>query len=143
MYQKIKELITKYREIITYIIVGGLNTIVSWMAYFLCVYTFLDAADSFEHFIANTISWIVGVTCFYPLNRKWVFRSTNPHVLKEFAGFAGSRLFTWILDVVVMWVTVNVMNVPEWIAKVFISAVLVTIINYVLSKVVIFRKRDE
>jgi len=76
------------------------------------------------------------------LNRKWVFHSTNPRIMKEFTGFAGSRLSTWILDIVIMWLTVNVLSMHYWIAKIFISSVIVTILNYVFSKVLIFKKKD-
>ncbi len=141
MIAKCKELLEKYREIIVYLIVGVLNTIVSWVAYFICIWTFLNPDISWQHFVANTISWVVGVLFSYPLNRRWVFKSTNPKIIKEFGGFAGSRILTWFMDVVIMWATVNVWKMPEWIAKVFISSVLVTITNYVFSKLFIFRKK--
>lgn len=98
---------------------------------------------SWQNFVINSFGWIVGVTFAYPLNRQWVFRSKNPHIMKEFGGFAASRLSTWILDIVVMWVTVNAMNMHYWIAKIFISSVLVTVINYVFSKLFIFKKKGS
>ena len=88
----------------------------------------------------NTIGWLAGVCFSYPLNRKWVFRSMSPNIGKEFMGFAASRLTTWILDILIMEITVNYLMLDYWIAKIFISSVLVTIINYLISKVVIFRK---
>ena len=93
--------------------------------------------------IANTIAWIAGVLFAYPLNRKWVFQSTNPNVIKEFFGFATSRLSTWLMDILIMYVTVNVMGMHKWIAKIFISSVIVTIANYVFSKLLIFKKKDD
>ena len=115
MVEKVKELMIKYREIIVYLIVGVLTTIVSWAA---------------------------GVLFAYPLNRKWVFQSKNKEIMKEFFGFASSRISTLILDIVIMWLTVNVIGMNYWIAKIFISAVLVTIANYVFSKLLIFKKKD-
>ncbi len=141
MINKCKELLTKYREIIIYLIVGVLTTIVSWGANFLCEWLFFDPTISWQNDIINTIGWIAGVTFSFPLNRKWVFKSTNPHVVKEFFGFAVSRLSTWLLDIVIMRVTVNVFGISYWIAKIFISSVLVTILNYVFSKVFIFGKK--
>jgi putative flippase GtrA len=85
----------------------------------------------------------VGVCFAYPLNRSWVFKSHNPQIAKEFGMFAASRLSTWILDIVIMWVTVNVLAWNYWISKIFISAVLVTILNYVFSKVLIFGKKKK
>lgn len=143
MIEKCKKLIEKYREIIIYLIVGVLTTIVSWGANFICEWLFLDPDISWQNDIINTIGWIAGVLFAYPLNRKWVFRSTNPHLIKEFLEFAASRLSTWILDIVIMRVTVNVLDMNYWIAKIFISSVLVTILNYVFSKILIFGKKKE
>ena len=146
MIEKIKELFKKYEEkyeeIIVYLIVGVMTTIVSWVACYLSKYI-LDSNDSFQNMLIQTVGWVAGVLFAYPLNRKWVFKSKNPKVMKEFMGFAGSRVSTWILDIVIMWVTVNVMNMNYWIAKICISAVLVTIANYVFSKLLVFRKKKD
>lgn len=138
---KLKELYKKYEEIIIYLIVGVMTTIVSWAAAWVAT-LFLDSSNDFQNFIINTISWVAGVLFAYPLNRKWVFKSTNPRILKEFLGFAGSRVSTWIMDIVIMWLTVNVIGMNYWIAKICISAVVVTIANYVFSKLLIFKKKD-
>lgn len=137
---KLKELYQKYEEIIIYLIVGVMTTVVSWAAAWVAT-LFLDSSNDFQNFIINTFSWVVGVLFAYPLNRKWVFKSTNPRVLQEFLGFAGSRVSTLIMDVVIMWLTVNIIGMNYWIAKIFISAVIVTIANYVFSKLLIFKKK--
>ena len=141
MVEKIKELMVKYREIIVYLIVGVLTTIVSWGAAFVGT-LFLDVNGSdVQNAINNTFSWVAGVCFAYPLNRKWVFQSTNPKILKEFMGFASSRVSTLIMDIVIMWLTVNIIGMNYWIAKIFISAVVVTIANYVFSKLCIVKKK--
>lgn len=142
MIEKIKELMKKYEEILVYLVVGVLTTIFSWGACWVAEVLGLDATDDLQNFIINTIGWVAGVLFAYPLNRKWVFHSTNPQIMKEFIGFAGSRLSTWILDIVIMWVTVNLIHMNYWIAKICISAVVVTILNYVFSKILIFKKKD-
>ena len=145
MVEKIKELMVKYREIIVYLIVGVLTTIFSWGAYWVCTLFMEVEGPEFavNNAIANTISWVAGVLFAYPLNRKWVFRSTNPKILIEFLGFASSRLSTWIMDLVIMRVTVNVFGMDYWISKIFISSVIVTIANYVFSKLLIFKKKEN
>jgi putative flippase GtrA len=85
----------------------------------------------------------MGVCFAYPLNRSWVFKSHNPQIAKEFMMFAASRLSTWVLDIVIMWLTVNVLSWDYWISKICISTVLVTILNYVFSKVLIFGKKKK
>lgn len=152
----------KYREIIIYLIVGVLTTIVSWGACFVAK-LFLDPTQELQNFIINTIGWVAGVVFAYPLNRKWVFKSNNDKIVKEFMGFASSRLSTWILDILIMWFFVNICplnnliikicnwlnislatadidSVNYWVVKICISAVLVTILNYVFSKLLIFKK---
>ena len=164
--EKIKELYKKYEEIIVYLIVGVLTTIVSWLACFGAKF-FLDSNDSLQNFIINTIGWVVGVCFAYPLNRAWVFKSKNKKILKEFGGFAASRLSTWVLDVVIMWFFINIVSfegflikllaklsfvvtdiatqdkIYYWFVKIFISAVLVTIANYVFSKFLAFGKKKK
>lgn len=140
MIAKCRELCIKYREILIYLIVGVLTTIFSWAACFIFERFLLNPDITWQNALINTIGWIAGVCFAYPLNRKWVFRSTNPKVIKEFGEFAVSRLSTWILDLVVMELTVNVWALNYWISKIFISSVLVTILNYVFSKIFIFKK---
>lgn len=142
MIDKIKALYVKYEELIIYVIVGGLTTIVSWGAAFLGKLV-LDVDISWQNTVNNAFSWLVGVLFAYPLNRKWVFKSSNPQVLKEFLGFASSRVSTLIMDIVIMWLTVNVIGMKYWIAKICISAVVVTIANYVFSKLLVFKKDQK
>ncbi len=131
----------KYEEILVYLVVGVLTTIVSWGACFLAEHFLLDSSDTVQNMVINTIGWVAGVCFGYPLNRSWVFRSTNPKIAKEFTEFAVSRLSTWFLDLFIMWLTVNVLDWNYWISKICISAVIVTILNYVFSKVFIFKKK--
>lgn len=142
MFERIKLLLIKHREIIVYLIVGVMTTLVSWIASFL-LKLFLDSGHVFQNFLINTGGWIAGVCFAYPTNRIFVFRSTNPRILAEFLGFSASRLSTWILDILVMALTVNVFSMDYWIAKIFISSVLVTVLNYVISKLLIFRSKKE
>jgi len=142
MIDSVKKLLVKYREIIVYLIVGVLTTLVSWAASFI-LKLFLDPELVFQNFLINTGGWVAGVCFAYPANRIFVFRSTNPNILAEFLGFSASRLSTWVLDILVMALTVNVFSMDYWIAKIFISSVLVTVLNYVISKLLIFRKKEK
>lgn len=139
MIDKIKKLCSKYEEILIYLIVGVITTIISWGAAFLGKLV-LNTDISWQNTLNNTFSWLVGVLVAYPMNRRWVFKSTNDKILKEFLGFAASRVSTLIMDVFIMWLTVNVIHMNYWIAKIFISSVIVTIANYVFSKLLIFKK---
>lgn len=142
MINKIMGLMKKYEEIIAYLIVGVLNTIVSWVACWICEVTVLDPSIGWQNTVINTIGWIAGVLFGFWANRKYVFKSTNPQVFKEFLNFSGGRVSTLILDIVIMRVTVNMFHMNYWIAKIFISSVLVMIANYVFSKLFVFKKKD-
>lgn len=140
MIEKIKALCVKYEEIISYLIVGVLNTIVSWAAWFLCAYTFLDAQIVWQNFLLSLISWVVGVVFGYFMNRKYVFKSKEPDMWTEFLQFSGGRVSTWVLDEVMMILMVNVMMIHEGFSKIFVS-VLVMIGNYFISKFFVFKKK--
>ena len=140
MINKIKELCKKYEEIISYLIVGVLNTIVSWAAFFVCAYTILDAQVVWQNMMLSVISWVVGVIFGYFMNRKFVFKSQEPNMWKEFLQFSGGRVSTWLLDMVMMVLMVNIMGIGETFSKIFV-AVLVMIGNYLLSKFFVFKKK--
>jgi putative flippase GtrA len=140
---KIHDFFCKYEEILVYLVVGVIATIITWASCFLVERFWLDASDSFQNFWINTIGWVVGVGVAYPMNRIWVFKSHNPRIAGEFLAFAGSRLSTWVLDIAIMWLTVNVFSWNYWVSKICISTVLVTILNYVFSKVLIFGKKKN
>lgn len=140
MKEKILLLYKKYEEIANYLVVGVLTTIVSWAAAWVAT-LILNPNVSWQNAVINTISWGAGVVFGYFANRKYVFKSTNPQMLKEFISFAGGRVSTWILDVLIMEVTVNMLKLPYWPCKIFISSVLVMVANYVLSKLFVFKKK--
>ncbi len=143
MIDKIKSLCVKYEEIIAYLIVGVLTTLVSWGACWIFEATLLDPDVSWKNAVINTLGWAAGVLFGYVTNRKYVFKSSNPHIMKEFTQFAGARVSTWLLDIVIMYVTVNMIRMNYWIAKIFISSVLVMIANYVFSKLFVFKKEQK
>ena len=142
MIEKIKALLIKHREIIVYLIVGGITTVISWAAKFIWNFAFYDGTafpTVTQNFILSMVNWIAGVAAAYPMNRRWVFQSRNPDILKEASGFVMSRVATLILDIVVMQVLVLI-GVNVYIAT-FISTVLVIVGNYVFSKFFVFNKK--
>ena len=138
MIKKIKQLYIKYREIINYLIVGGLTTFVSLGTYYLCVFTFLDPTYALQLQIANILSWIAAVTFAYFTNRKFVFESKNQNIAKEAVSFYLSRIATLLLDMGFMLLLVTLAGINDKIAKLVVQ-VLVMISNYVLSKFLVFK----
>ena len=137
--RKIVELYKKYKEIINYIIVGGMTTVVSLVVYYGCVLTFLNPRNAVQLQIANVLSWIAAVTFAYFTNRKFVFESTNKNVFREAFSFYTSRVATLLLDMAFMFLLVTIINMNDKIAKLIVQ-VLVMISNYILSKYIVFTK---
>ena len=137
--KKLIALYEKHREIVNYLIVGGLTTVVSLSVYYLSVLTFLDPRNPVQLQTANVLSWICAVTFAYFTNRIFVFESKNPNIAKEAAAFFASRLGSLLMDMAMMFAMVTVMGMSDKIAKMIVQ-VAVTIANYVLSKLFVFRR---
>lgn len=133
------ELYKKYKEIINYLIFGFLTTAVSLIAYYLVTLTILDPNVSLELQIANVISWIVGVLFAYFTNRAFVFNSKNENKLKEFITFTGARVSTLLLDMAVMFIFVTLLKGNDKVFKI-VSQIIVIVGNYLLSKLIVFKK---
>ena len=144
MIEKIKALCIRYRELIVYIIVGGLTTVVGWGTKFLWNILFYGGTafpTSLQNAILSVVEWVAGVAFAYPTNRKWVFQSKNPNILKEASGFVASRLATLGLNFLAMQLLVNLLHVNFYVSTI-IAGVLVIIGNYVFSKLFVFKKKS-
>ena len=76
----------------------------------------------------------------YITNRIFVFKSKNKNILSELTKFIGSRVLSLIMDMLIMLIIVTVMGFSDIIGKV-VSQVVVTIANYILSKLLVFTKK--
>ena len=137
--KKIWDLYKKYEEIINYLVVGVLTTVISWTAYAVCK-LIMNVDNAVIMQIAVFLRWFAGVVFSYFMSRKFVFKSKNPKILKEAVDFTASRIVTLFLDMFIMWILPTVFKVDDWIAT-FISAVLVVVMNYIFSKFIVFRRK--
>lgn len=142
MIEKIKALCVKYRELIVYVIVGGLTTLVSWTAKFAWNFIFYGGTaypTELQAVILSTVEWVAGVAFAYPTNRCFVFQSKDPEIFKECVKFVLSRVSTYLLsvglNVLLTWLGANVY------VTTIVAAVAVVIANYVISKLLVFRKK--
>jgi putative flippase GtrA len=145
MIEKLRGFCKKHREILVYLIVGGLTTLVSWAAKFLWNFAFYGgtaAPTVAQNTILSVVENAAGIAFAYPTNRKWVFQSKNPHVLAEAGSFVGSRLLTMLLGWLLNLLLVNVLGINTYIATV-VSAVFVVVGNYIISKLLVFRKKKQ
>lgn len=142
--KKILKLYKKYEEIINYLIVGVLTTIVSLVVKWGLLFTILDAKNAFQLQVAVVISWIVAVIFAYVTNRIFVFKSKSKNIIKEIVSFFGARLLTLGLEMIIMWFFVTLLKLDSdiWVLIwTMVAQVLVIIFNYVLSKLFVFRKK--
>lgn len=143
MIENIKSLMKKYEEMISYLIVGGLTTIVSWAAMYLASWLLFGNPlhpTPFQNVVMSTVNWVAGVIFAYFTNRRFVFKSHEP-MLKEIPKFVLSRVSTYILELVIRQLF-GALGINTYITT-FVAAVLVFIGNYVMSKLLVFRKGNR
>lgn len=132
----------KYEELINYLIIGILTTIVSLATYYLLTLTILDANNKVYLQIANIISWLASVTFAYFTNRKYVFKVKNKSNIKECLNFYISRISTLLIDMIIMYIFVSILKFDNKIVK-LVAQVVIIILNYILSKFIVFKSSKE
>ena len=133
------ELIKKYKSLILYAVFGGLTTLVNMAAYWLC-YEVLGIPNT----VSTCIAWFLAVCFAFITNKLWVFdsKSFDAKTLKhEIPTFFGARIATCLLDVAIMYLAVDVMHWTPIVWK-LISNVIVIVLNYIASKLLIFKKTE-
>lgn len=142
MWEICREMLKKYREQISYLIVGGLTTAVSLLTYYLCTKTFLNPEVPLQLQAANVISWICAVAFAYVTNRRYVFRSRAKNKVQEASKFVLSRVTTLLMEMAIMWLGVTALGINDRIVK-LVAQVIIILANYVLSKLLVFRKKEK
>ena len=140
--KKLFDLYRKHKEIVNYLIVGVLTTVVSLVVYYGLTLTVLDPEKAVQLQAANVISWIAAVVFAYFTNRRFVFESRSQNMLKEAAAFFAARLSTLVLDMALMFLLVTLLKCNDKIAKLVVQ-VAVIVANYVLSKFLVFKKKEK
>ena len=128
----------KYKEPLLYLFFGGLTTLLSIFLYWLFAHPL-----ELDPLIANVISWILCVAFAYLTNRTWVFadKAQDPGgILREAASFTAGRLATLGLEELILWLGISVLSISDIVVKV-IAQVIVILGNYLISKLLVFRKR--
>lgn len=135
----IKELYEKYKDTVPYLIFGVLTTLVNVVSYWLFARIFKAGVMP-----STIIAWILSVLFAYVTNRKWVFHSeenSKRGIVREIVYFFAYRLSTGFIDWACMYIFVDVLHWNDLTIKI-IANFIVIVLNYVASKLVIFRKND-
>ena len=137
MIAKIKALIEKYWDILSYLFFGGLTTVVNYIVYLPC-YNWLHLSAA----LSNVIAWVVAVAFAYVTNKPFVFRSHDwswKTVGPELTKFVGCRIGSGLLETALIFLTVDLLHWNGNVMK-LILAVVVVLLNYIGSKLIVFKK---
>ena len=164
-----KKLFVKYKEIIMYLVFGVLTTVVGMGSYFLILFAArsfgVDEASGAYNGVrvaAQIIQWVLAVLFAYYTNKKWVFNADkSKHEKTRLASFFGARLFSLGCDSLTTFGVIFALTAagyqsfslslplgisinfsPDLWAK-LVAAVVVIILNYVLSKFLVFKPKKE
>ncbi len=141
-------LFKKHRETILYLFFGVVTTVVNFALYYAIRFVavrFFHALPTNEYLWINTVAWIGAVLVAYVTNRRWVFESQAEGffaVTKEFVSFVLSRLFSFGVEMLLLFIMVDVCTVSDAIAKVPVAIVTI-VLNYVTGKLLVFRKKAK
>ena len=138
MISKIRNLICKYWDILSYLFFGVLTTVVNYLVYLPC-YNLLHFSAS----VSNVIAWVVAVAFAYLTNKPFVFKSHDwswKTVAPELAKFVGCRIGSGFVETAIIFTMVDLLQFNGNVWK-LITSVLVMILNYVGSKLLVFRKK--
>lgn len=136
--QKLLELFDKYRSQILYLFFGGVTTIIN-----IGVFAAITQGIGWNYQVANFIAWIAAVLVAYLTNRVWVFGSRVQGfvpIVKELGSFFFFRILTYIMEVGILFVGISMLHGNEIVWKI-IDNIFVILINYVFSKLIIFRNK--
>ena len=132
----LRDFVKKHKDILSYLFFGGLTTIVSFVVYFL-----LHRWGQLSATISNIVAWICAVLFAFVTNKPFVFQShdwSKVVMIPEFTKFVGSRIFSGLFETGMLALTVDFWQFHDLTMKI-IASVIVVILNYVASKLLVFR----
>lgn len=155
----LQEIYFKYEDKWLYLFFGVLTTVVSFITAGVTKFAMekAGAGETPVSLVSTLVSWVCAVTFAYLTNRAWVFDSTakgGKAIMSEAISFYGGRVFTLLVELVIMWLGYSIIgkklfsdnetakNISYWVSKIAANVV-VLILNYVISKLFVFRKKDE
>ncbi|MFL2119476.1 GtrA family protein [Marinilactibacillus psychrotolerans] len=139
MIRKVRSLYLKYREVIDYLFFGVLTTFVNIVIFFI-----FDTLLQTPYLFANGLSIIGAILFAFFTNKKYVFKSetvSKREAFREFYLFVGFRLTSGIFDMLSMYILVDFLAIDTNVSKI-ITQFIVVVVNYVFSKVFIFKQEE-
>ena len=140
MIAKIRELNQKHWDILSYLFFGGLTTVVNYLVYFP-LYNWLQLSAT----VSNAVAWVFAVAFAYLTNKPFVFKSFDwsaKTVIPELTKFVGCRIGAGAVETVLLLLCVDWLKWDGNLMKI-LTSIIVVIINYIASKLLVFRKKGE
>lgn len=128
-------MLEKLREVSAYLIFGVLTTLVNIISFYI-----FNNLLNIDYLIANIISWFLSIIFAYITNKNYVFKNHKENNFKTFILFISSRLTTLLLDMLFMILLIEKIQISEINSKIIVQ-IMVVIINYLLSKLIVFKDR--
>ena len=138
--KKLADWYREHREGMRYLVFGLLTTLLNLLIFTICV-----RIIKIQVVISNIISWIIAVLFAYVTNKLYVFDSKviqKKELAREIISFFNARIITLAIETVFLWVTVIKLELNEIIMKI-IANIIVIILNFVFSKIYIFKKEKN
>ena len=135
--KKLADLYRKHIEGMRYLVFGALSTVINIFVFAICA-----KGLNFSTTLSNVIAWIVAVLFAYITNKLYVFDSKTSRLKelgKEIISFFSARIATLVIETVFLWIVIDKLGFNEILMKI-VSNIIVIILNYIFSKVFIFKK---
>ena len=132
-------------KVLKYLFFGVSTTCVNWVIYLLCTKIFAIGMTT-----SNALAWGGAVIFAFITNKIWVFESKSLSLVvvsKELISFVGARILSGILEIFLptflfsIGLNQSFFGIEGFWAKVSVS-VLVIVLNYVLSKWIVFKHNE-
>ncbi|MEE0248951.1 GtrA family protein [Peptacetobacter hiranonis] len=134
------ERLRKYKEGILYLFFGVLSTIVNLGTYFIATRVF-----GINYLVSNVIAWFFAVIFAYVTNKFFVFEVKNVEIkflIKEFLSFINCRIVSGVTEIVLIYLMVEILCINDFIVKI-ITNIVVVVLNFIFSKLIIFKKKTN
>lgn len=129
----------RIRHYTMYLIFGIITTLVNLVIYKILI-------DMGIHYtVSTTIAFIIAVSVAFWTNRTWVFRSQSrglKAIFREMTSFFSVRIVTYFVDLFGLIMLIELLHLDEFLSKIIIN-VLVVVLNYLLSRFVVFQARAD
>ncbi|MBP3273448.1 MAG: GtrA family protein [Butyrivibrio sp.] len=130
----------KYKEALLYLFFGGLTFFLS-----IFLFWFMDNVMHLNELVNNTIDWVICVAFQFFTNRTWVFDGkveTKKDFVKQAGSFTAGRLFTLVVEDLLIYIFITLLGFPKMAVKLAATFVVI-VLNYIISKLIVFRKKEE